>query len=206
LQKNKQGYRSKSISRDKFVGLSDEMVVSAALTGNQSAYTELFKRYEYQLSVKFGRSISDQDTINDLVQKTFINAFEKLSGFRLNGRFSSWIYKIATNLLCTEIKCIQRSKKLDRFDQHIHTPHRLALRSKFLNPEEELCIRDMIGHAESAITELPKEDRDVLLMRVDEDLPYSEIVNRTGYHLGVVKMRIHRARQTVSKKIGMKLS
>ena len=76
---------------------TDEEIVKITREGEPKAYTELVKRYQDKLLRYTGSIIKNNEMAEDIVQNTFIKAYENLQGFSIEKNFSSWIYRIAHN-------------------------------------------------------------------------------------------------------------
>ena len=77
---------------------TDQEVVLAARRGSDAAYRELVRRYERPIFSLIFRMVRDRELAEDLTQETFIKAMNALASYRPEFKFSSWIFKIATNL------------------------------------------------------------------------------------------------------------
>ena len=97
--------------------LSDEEVVEITRTKNKETYAEIIKRYQKKLMRYATYLLNDDDKAADVVQESFIKAYENLNSFNSNKKFSSWIYRIVHN---QAINLINKHKKetpmLDNFD------------------------------------------------------------------------------------------
>src|SRR5690606_30048645 len=141
----------------------------------------------------------DRELSEDLAQETFVKVFNHLDSYNPKYKFSSWIFKIASNLAIDHL----RRKELDTVSldgsRHARTadeaePSRITLAPTDENPEELLEARELGEEIEAAIGELRVEYRTAILLRHVEGRPYEEIAEIMDVPLGTVKTYIHRAR------------
>ena len=91
------------MSMDK-INLTDEEIVRITREEDKEVYTHLVRRYEDKLLRYIKRYIKNEDTSEDVLQTTFIKAYENLNGFDIKKKFSSWIYRIAHNEALNKLK------------------------------------------------------------------------------------------------------
>ena len=143
--------------------------------------------------------VRDREKAEDLAQETFVKVFNHIDSFNPKYKFSSWIFKIASNLTIDAI----RKKDLETVSldgsRNASTPDeidatRITVESRDENPEEFLEAKELGQEIERAIGELRPEYRTAILLRHVEGRPYEEIAEIMGVPLGTVKTYIHRAR------------
>ncbi len=93
--------------------LTDEEIVRHVLLENRNAYEEIVLRYQDKLTRYVSTFTADKAVVSDVVQESFINAFVHLSSFRLDAKFSSWIYRIAHNIALNYFTRKNRDLRLD---------------------------------------------------------------------------------------------
>ncbi|MCS6807457.1 MAG: sigma-70 family RNA polymerase sigma factor [Bacteroidota bacterium] len=181
----------------------DAELIRRAAQGEQSAFKLLEKKYRASITSLIRRMMaSHPNDVDDLVQETFIKAFQALKNFNNEYAFSTWLYKIASN------HCIDflRKKRLKTFsiDQPIETKEgtiEYEIYDDSTRPDSELHSRERTALIRQAIDELPEKYRVVIQMRHEEDMDYQEIANRLGIPLGTVKAHLFRARAMLYKKL-----
>ena len=165
-------------------------LVARARAGDLDAFAALVNRHQHQL-VSFVRlmtsSAQDRDAAEDVAQEAFLRAYRALGQFRGQSTFRTWLYQIATNVART-----QSGRRRDRKEsQEPESPHQRD------RPSEENIERRVIAHDQlrRALSELPDDWREALVLRDIEGLEYKEIAEMLKIPMGTVESRIFRGRQ-----------
>lgn len=178
---------------------TDHDLIALAASGSEKAYRELLDRYQRPVFSLIYRMVRDREKAEDLAQETFVKVFNHIDRFNPKYKFSSWIFKIASNLTIDAI----RKKELETVSldgsRNASTPDevdatRITVESRDENPEEFLEAKELGQEIERAIGELRPEYRTAILLRHVEGRPYEEIAEIMSVPLGTVKTYIHRAR------------
>jgi RNA polymerase sigma-70 factor (ECF subfamily) len=178
---------------------TDHDLIALASSGSEKAYRELLDRYQRPVFSLIYRMVRDREQAEDLAQETFVKVFNHIDSFNPKYKFSSWIFKIASNLTIDAL----RKKDLNTVSldgsRHASTPDeidatRITVESRDENPEEFLEAKELGQEIEGAIGKLRPEYRTAILLRHVEGRPYEEIAEIMGIPLGTVKTYIHRAR------------
>jgi len=178
---------------------TDHDLIALARTGSEKAYRELLDRYQRPVFSLVYRMVRDRELAEDLAQETFVKVFNHLDRFNPKYKFSSWIFKIASNLAIDTLR--KREPNMVSLDgsRHAETPDeieatRITVESKDENPEEFLEAKELGHEIERAIGLLRPDYRTAILLRHVEGRAYEEIAEVMGVPLGTVKTFIHRAR------------
>jgi len=171
-----------------------------ALKGDESAYEALLKRYERGIYNMIYQMVKNREETEDLVQETFIKAFNALESYNNKFAFSTWLYKIAFNNCIDSI----RKKKLKTYplDRPIKTKEgevHQEIRDSSTSPEKEMLFSEKRKQINEAIECLPEKYKQVILLRHREDRSYDEISKIMKIPLGTVKARIFRAREMLKR-------
>jgi RNA polymerase sigma-70 factor (ECF subfamily) len=182
----------------------DEELIRKALSGEQDAYQALLQRYQKTVFHIVVKIIRNSDDAQDLVQETFMRAFNTLESYRSEYRFSTWLCKIAANCSIDYL----RKKKIKAYsmDKPYQTKNgtvEVELEDKGANPEEHFLRKQRIMSIEEAIKGLPPKYKQVIVYRHHDDKSYEEISRIMGIPIGTVKARIFRARELLKKKLKM---
>jgi len=186
--------------------LSDHSLLEAARAGDEAAFAELVRRYRGQITNYVYRLVSDYDTAVDLAQETFLRVFRAAERYQSSYAFSTYIYRIATNLAISELRKRKR--------------HRLVSLTGFFQsreqgePDAEFDPADCRPLADVALVEgerrqavaraiatLPEKYRVPLVLRDIEERSYEEIARILEMSEGTVKSRISRARSFLRDKL-----
>ena len=178
---------------------TDHDLVALAASGSEKAYRELLDRYQRPVFSLIYRMVRDREQAEDLAQETFVKVFNHIESFNPKYKFSSWIFKIASNLTIDALR--KKDLKTVSLDgsRNAETPDevdatRITVESRDENPEEFLEAKELGEEIERAIGQLRPEYRQAILLRHVEGRPYEEIAEIMGVPLGTVKTFIHRAR------------
>ncbi|HEX5132079.1 MAG TPA: sigma-70 family RNA polymerase sigma factor [Candidatus Krumholzibacteria bacterium] len=181
----------------------DIQLVARARSGDERAYRALLEKYERAVFSICLRMVRNRDEATDLAQESFIKVFASLDRYNSAYAFSSWLFKITSNL------CIDylRKRRIDTLpmDQPIDGEKGEIQRQYATadpTPEERLDRNQKMERLEAAITSLPEHYRIMLILRHQEDLSYEEIADHLSVPLGTVKARIHRAREMLKNLLG----
>ncbi|MBW3627870.1 MAG: sigma-70 family RNA polymerase sigma factor [Gemmatimonadetes bacterium] len=178
---------------------TDHDLIALARTGSEKAYRELLDRYQRPVFSLVYRMVRDRELAEDLAQETFVKVFNHLDRFNPKYKFSSWIFKIASNLAIDRLRKREPDTVSLDGSRHASTPDeveatRITVESKDENPEEFLEAKELGEEIERAIGLLRPEYRTAILLRHVEGRAYEEIAEVMGVPLGTVKTFIHRAR------------
>jgi RNA polymerase sigma-70 factor (ECF subfamily) len=186
--------------------LTDHRLLESTREGDEAAFAELVRRYRNQITNYVYRLTNDYEIAVDLAQETFLRVYRAAERYQSSYAFSTYIYRIATNLAISELR---RRKR-----------HRLVSLTGFFQPREqggedcELDPADLQPLADTALVEgerrqavaraiatLPEKYRVPLVLRDVEERSYEEIARILGMSEGTVKSRISRARAFLRDKL-----
>ena len=186
---------------------TDETLVKRAQGGDSSAFDELVRRYTnivYRILYKILRH--EEDT-QDALQDTFVSAYRALPRFRQDARFSTWIYRIATNAAL--MKARARKTNLVSLDHPTEDPDAQSaweLPDWSATPDEEIMTGETRRIMEDAIQALPPEQRAAFVLHDIQDLSSAETAQAMGITVSAVNSRLHRARVFLRDRIGRHLN
>lgn len=185
---------------------ADHDLIALARTGSEKAYRELLDRYQRPVFSLVYRMVRDRELAEDLAQETFVKVFNHLDRFNPKYKFSSWIFKIASNLAIDTLRkrepttiSIDGSRNAGTQDEIDAT--QITVESGDENPEEFLEAKELGQEIERAIGLLRPDYRTAILLRHVEGRPYEEISEIMGVPLGTVKTYIHRARTELRESL-----
>ncbi len=165
--------------------LTDAEIVARVRAGATDDYAELVRRYQ-DLLYRHSRGMGlDHDTALDLVQDAFVKAYAHLPECHDAARFRAWVFRILRNSCLDHLKNVrQLSIPLSALPQAENIPA----------PVQDL---DMGGTLGQALSRLPDAMREAFLLKHQADYTYDEVAELTNATPSAVKMRVHRARQTL---------
>ena len=173
--------------------LSDAELLAAFRDGDSRAFEALVRRYQRPILAIARRFARDEDDAEDLAQRAFINASERVTGWR-GGSFKSWLFRIVVNLAKNHLRDIAR------FDRSVQAQEREA-EPTIEDPEERIARTQQQKTLREAVARLPRRQREVLLLRIDGDLPFAEIAQALGITEVNAKVNFHHAVQKLKKLV-----
>lgn len=180
----------------------DDVLVKAAIGGDEKAYSQLVDKYERALYYHILKMVKDRGQVKDLVQEAFVKAFNNLNTYSNNYAFSTWLYRIATNHTIDYL----RKKKLQTLsiDEPVNTREgemKMQLPDKEAATDRKIIRKQRQKMVREAIDDLPEKYRKVIEMRHMEEKSYQEIADVLDLPLGTVKAHIFRAREMLYKAL-----
>jgi RNA polymerase sigma factor (sigma-70 family) len=179
-------------------------LIKKAIQGDQKSCEALVKRYQRGIYNMIFQMVKNREETEDLVQETFIKAFNALESYNDNYAFSTWLYKIAYNNCIDSIR--KRKLKTYPLDKPIRTREgevKQEIRDDTSSPEKDFLFSEKRKHIQQSIDELPPRYRRVIELRHREEKSYEEIAEMLKIPLGTVKARIFRAREMLKKTLMM---
>ena len=170
---------------------TDEVLVRRALTGDLSAFEQLVVRHRDVVYRVAARIVGDADA-DDVAQDAFLRAFNRLSSFRGESPFRSWLLRITHNAALNALARRPRAQPVESAEEMVE-PAGGAV-APVRTPVEQLEVSERRERLMVKIALLSPPHRAVLALRDLEGLSYEEIAQVTETPLGSVKGRLHRAR------------
>ena len=184
---------------------SDEFLITRILSGESELYGTLIARYERPIVNYIYRMIGDYDQALDLAQEVFFKAYRSLERFDPSFRFSTWLYRIASNRSIDHLR--KQAPVLLSLDEPPETDlgrreSAIQLKSAARGPEDLLASQQLGERISEAIDELPGSYRELVLLRHLQGLSYEDIARVKRLPLGTVKNRLFRAREILRRRLG----
>lgn len=178
----------------------DRLLVEQALAGREAAFQALVEKYRKALYHHIARMVRDRQELDDLVQETFIKAFQALDSYATQYAFSTWLYKIATNHTIDYL----RRKKVPTLsiDKPVRTKDgevEYEVPDSTYRPDRHIVEDQRRQLIQEAIDALPEKYHRVIVMRHQQDKSYEEIAEELALPLGTIKAHIFRARELLNK-------
>ena len=171
--------------------LDDGHLIDEALGGKPEAFGQLVCRYQDRLFNSMVRVTGCPTEAEDVVQDAFVQAFTKLDRFKRESQFFTWLYRIAFNTSVSRHRRKKPSVSIERQREAIGAdPVDTA-------PPVETALEreEQATQLESAIKQLPDDQRNILILRELEDQSYENIAEILNLPVGTVRSRLHRARK-----------
>jgi RNA polymerase sigma-70 factor (ECF subfamily) len=175
---------------------ADRMLITRAQSGDIAAFNDLIKQYQRVVFNFALRLTSDYDDANDVAQDAFIRAFNAINSFRGDASFTTWLFRITTNVFLDERKK-RRAHPVSSLDEYVTiNQDNVARQVEDPSPGPEAITTDKQRTAalETAIQKLPEYQRAMVVMYHLEQKAYEEIAEILEIPIGTVKSRLNRAR------------
>ncbi len=172
--------------------LSDNELVTRTLNGDTRSYEELVRRYERLVGRVLYSYARREISVEDLVQETFLRAYDRLETFNPEYRFKTWLLAIANNL---GVDTLRRRRETVEFNPEVHAAATTG------GPEEAAMEDERSRSVQEAITALPETYSVPLVLRYNEGLSYAEIAEIMDLSVPAVKSRLFRARNMLAGRL-----
>lgn len=183
---------------------SDHALIELTKNGDEDAFAEIVKRYRNPITNYLYRFLNDYEEAVDLAQETFVRVYFAIERYHTDYAFSTYIYRIATNLAISEIRKRKRRKLLsltglfqteEDSETEFQPPDERSL------PDEDLMENEQSRVIAKAIATLPDKYRAPIVLRDVEGKSYEEVAAILNLGLGTTKSRISRARGLLKEKL-----
>jgi RNA polymerase sigma-70 factor (ECF subfamily) len=176
--------------------------INQVIKGDHNAFGEIVELYKDKVYQICFRMLGNRQEAEDLAQEAFVRAFVNIRSFNIEMKFSTWLYRIATNLCIDRL----RKKKPDYYlDAEVTGTEGLNMYSQIASdmamPEEEVESLELQETIQMEIMKLPEKYRSVIILKYIEELSLKEISEILDLPVGTVKTRIHRGREALRKQL-----
>ena len=164
-------------------------IIKEILNGKTEQYEYFLDRYGQQVFVLVDRIVSCQEDAEELTQDVFLKAFQQLSSFKAESTFSTWIYRIATNIAISAV----RKKRNDvlRLDDSVFANLSDTQVDAALEDESE----EQMERLQQAMNQLEADERALITLYYLEEKPLAEVAFILGLTEGNAKVKLHRIRK-----------
>ncbi|WP_096202068.1 RNA polymerase sigma factor SigW [Bacillus sp. FJAT-45350] len=178
-------------------------LIKEVKSGDTEAFGELVEMYKdkvYQLSY---RMLGNMHEAQDVAQEAFLRAYTNIDRYDTNRKFSTWLFRIATNLAIDRL----RKRKPDfHLEDPIKGTEGMTVQSQIASteelPDDQVVKVEMQEWIQDEINHLPPKYRSAIILKYIEDLSLKEISEILDLPVSTVKTRIHRGRETLRKRMG----
>jgi RNA polymerase sigma-70 factor (ECF subfamily) len=181
---------------------TDECLVGLVLAEDREAFSVLVDRYKRGIANFIGASVRPTADVADLTQETFLRAYAHLGTFNPElGKFSTWIYHIARNVVRTFLgKSLRRPATTDLGEDRT-LENALPDQSGDTDPSLGILRAEAEAEVRAALAELPERTRTVLALRYYDNMDYQTIASTMGLSLGNIKTLIHRGKLALAQRL-----
>lgn len=172
--------------------------------GDEAAFAELVDKYKQPVINMLYRTLRDATEAEDLAQTTFVQVFKSADRYRVEAKFSTWLYTIARNLCLNEIRRRSRhpAESLDAtMETQEEAPARQFEDKATVGAPDQLLRGELTAKVEEALASLPENQRTAILLFKEQEMSYEEISKILDCSLSATKSLIHRGRETLKQKL-----
>ena len=184
--------------------LSDHELIEATKSGDEAAFGEIMNRYRNPLTNYLYRFLNDYEEAVDLAQETFVRVYFAIDRYHTQFAFSTYIYRIATNLAISEIRKRKRRRLLSLtglFQSEEDSSVEFQPPDTRILADDELVEEERDKTIARAIAALPEKYRVPVILRDIEGKSYDEVAEIMQLGLGTTKSRISRGRGLLKEKL-----
>jgi len=172
--------------------ISDATLISSYIKGDESALEILITRHKQRIFSFIYSKVYDRDIAEDIFQDTFIKVIRTLKrgAYNEEGKFLPWIMRISHNLV---IDHFRKNSRMPKFDNSGEFSIFSVLSDNALNAEKQLIKDQLVEDVRRLIEELPEDQKQVLVMRMYNDMSFKEISVNTGVSINTALGRMRYA-------------
>ena len=181
--------------------VSDQKLLNCYLSGDRNAISQLIERHSRRVRDYIQMMVKDGDVADDIFQETFIKAVRVIDEGRYtdNGRFLSWILRIAHNQVIDHFRAQKQNRQLNEAEAGYDVLGTLRLAERTV--EDEIVCEQIATDVRRMVELLPDEQREVVMMRYYSGLSFKEIAEQTGVSINTALGRMRYALINLRKMI-----
>jgi RNA polymerase sigma-70 factor (ECF subfamily) len=173
--------------------------------GNRSAFDRLLQKYEKQLINYIYRFTGSRADAEDLAQETFLKVYNAAPSYAPFAKFSTWLYRIASNVSLDYLRKMKYAKKTGSLDEQLEGEdgsfERQAADEKQRGADLALEDKERGERINRSLLALPENQRAAIILKIYEDRPYTEIASIIGVSIPSVESLLFRARQALKTSL-----
>lgn len=180
---------------------AEDLLIKRAQSGDIAAFEALIEAYEQKVFHIAYRMAGNLDDAADMAQEILLKIFRNVGKFKGESKFSTWVYRVATNTCLDELKKAKR-KATYSLDEEFETGEGqlgVEVADTAPTPEQRVEGQEIRDAITEAISRLSEEHRQIIILRDINGLTYEEVADILDCSLGTVKSRISRAREQLRK-------
>jgi RNA polymerase sigma-70 factor (ECF subfamily) len=183
--------------------LSSEDLMDRIAKGDHDAFEILVNRHQTSVLNLIYRFIGDRTQARDLAQEVFLRIWQSAKGYEPKAKFTTWMYRIATNLCLNELKSARRKKWVSFFGSREGAGDSMeeSLSDDAPSAEDLLLTRERNHHITDALQSLPPNQRMALVLKRYDELSYQEIARIMGCSVSAVESLLVRAKRILQEKL-----
>ena len=181
--------------------MSEEQLIRRAQQGDNSAFEQLLLAHQKKVYNLCLRMAANPDDALDLSQEAFLRAWRSLGQYQFEASFSTWLFRLTSNVCIDFLRRKKRRQETSLTENYDDSDEgaELSLPDCAPLPEQQAITNETKIELARAMGQLAPDHREILQLRVVEDLPYEQIADILGVRVGTVKSRLARARLSLRK-------
>jgi RNA polymerase sigma factor (sigma-70 family) len=176
--------------------MSDAYLVEQTLMGNQEVFAGIVERYKDAVQNLAYRMLGNVTEAEEVTQETFVRAYMRLATYKLEHKFSTWLFSISVHL---SIDYIRRRRFLALPLEEMPFLERIA--DQEISPEDSALRIEQQDEVQGSLNHLPSKYRAVIVLRYWYDFSYEEIAQTLKLTPNLVKARLHQARKILARSL-----
>ena len=181
----------------------DADLVRRAKQGDEAAFAGLVERHQGRVYQHASRLMGNAQDAEEVLQDTFLQVFRNLDRFEERSKFSTWVYRIATNEALMRLRRVGRRREVSLDDMPVAAVEHASegVQALARTAVDHVMDREIREALQAAVAELPEEYRVVFVLRDVDDLTNAEVAEILDLSIAAVKSRLHRARLFLRDRI-----
>jgi RNA polymerase sigma-70 factor, ECF subfamily len=175
----------------------DEDLVRRFLSGDRTAFAALVERHERRVYNLALRMTGREEDARDATQDALLTVLKKLSSFRGEAAFTTWLHRVTVNACYDLLRKRQRAPLLDRGDDDLPPVEPPPV-------PDHADASDLSIDVQQALLQVPEDFRVVMILHDVQDLPHEEVAAILSIPIGTVKSRLHRGRIALARALGVR--
>jgi RNA polymerase sigma-70 factor (ECF subfamily) len=174
---------------------TDEHYIERVLNGDKSSYAILLERHKNMVFTIANRMLKNREEAEEVAQDTFLKAYRSLKKFKKQSKFSTWLYKIVYNQCISELrkkKQVVYSVDDEQYNFDIEDTY---------NKVDQLEESDKKDYIEKAVKQLSEEDKMIVTLYYQQELPTEEVAEIMNLSVSNVKVKLYRARKKLYESL-----
>lgn len=172
--------------------------------GEKEVFGQILKNYQGALVNFVFKFMGQKERAEDIAQEVFLKVYQQLPEYKEEGKFTAWLFRIATNFCLNEIKKIKKQAQISldepKEDQEQPLAATLADLTQY-SPDKSLEKKELIQAVQNVLLSLPEKQRIALILSQYENLSYQEIAAVLESSVSAIESLIFRAKQTLKQKL-----
>lgn len=180
--------------------LTDNQIIRRVISGEKEIFEILIRRYNQTLYRVVRGYVHDEDDVMDIMQDTYLKAYNKIDQYRLDALFSTWLIRIGIN---EALQSLRRNKKMVRMKAEVSSDHQIESNKHISTstPETSTINNEMKVLLEKAISQINEKYRIVFILCEVERLSQQEVADCLQISVSNVKVRLHRAKNLIKNQL-----